>query len=1285
MANNSLKDITYENVISAGTANSLMVQYERGKAAPMDITDVFETVEGAGKYALTGNNSYVGKVLSVVGGEKVDVYKIDKDSSIKRLVDEDDIANLGGGSDFEDDIIALGVASGAIKTEVSALTKTVEDNHKAITDATTGLVATISAATYNVAYEDAVESANTIVDNFKNDDYTPFKTTVSKFMGTDSGSTARAIAAEEVAKIVASNGDDKLDTIEEIAAYIASDITSAASLVAKVDALQNSAHTHTNLDTLESIKDVDITNWRTSVGMAHVHNNADILCGITSSDIERWNTIPENVLTVDENNVLNRKDLKVGGLEIVTGEYHFTMYIPYWRHNNTGEEFFNGVAEATGNYEPWYDGYYNEDDEWVRTVDYTRMGMEFRLVSVESYNEEYETPIGTLFYTMAKGREIDGKTYVDDCTTVWSTEDDWSDYVEGEVYITKELITTYAVEQTSAYLNGQEVALKSEVPSLSKVVMRDENGIVDELKVENIQTSGLSVDIYKLHPDADDESCYNETTLDVNDNISAKVYDSKYEYSKLTEIELTKENAIISSRENGEGETYISEIKVGYSNGIELNAETVTINGKAIATTDQIPKNVIKEITINNVVKTGTSVNLGTVVTGVKINGTTKTGATPDLGTFLTSHQDISGKADRADLETLNNEVQELKNRPSVSESLYYATSDEEGIVYSGSVKFDLAQINNDGTNQLELNVSTPSNFDGMACFNNDIHMCNGDDELGGTIYFGKHLHNDDGNNLPYAFISEREFGGKLDIYGNGGIDLTANSGSFDDNEQTYAKVILTDRQLGIKFHLHPGDDSYLAGSTIAHTIDCDGMHLDGKLTTDNIEVKQNIDLDGKLTANHIDAPNILDTVIVNGETKSASGNTIDLGDITSATTSVSALTAESANTSENAIKDGEGNVIADTYLTKEDLKGGIRFAGVVNSSVLPELYYDDMEDDPIITGKWPIEEGFEERIFKIGDIIILVSNVDGYADEPTAEYILIRDNDYQIKWIELGNIEPAQEMIDLSLRNYYDKSATDEKFQLKNQAIASARTSASATTVPASGIIGKLSNSNMPDTLSVNTVSSSTISTTRISFESSGTSIAASIGFDEYETFTIRSNDGVKIMGDSGESLQINGGDVYFSDNNRYYSIMPRLHSDSTTTRYLIGSTLYDNETRITETELFVSPAIYTNGVNIFATSDDLLKDVVKNIECNLDDLAKLPKFNFTWKNDESKKIDLGTSAQKLREIYPELVTEDPDGRLGVAYDKLSIVALAAIDKLHKENLELKERLRRIEEKLGL
>jgi ubiquinone biosynthesis protein UbiJ len=60
---------------------------------------------------------------------------------------------------------------------------------------------------------------------------------------------------------------------------------------------------------------------------------------------------------------------------------------------------------------------------------------------------------------------------------------------------------------------------------------------------------------------------------------------------------------------------------------------------------------------------------------------------------------------------------------------------------------------------------------------------------------------------------------------------------------------------------------------------------------------------------------------------------------------------------------------------------------------------------------------------------------------------------------------------------------------------------------------------------------------------------------------------------------------------------------------------------------------------------------------------------------------LHIGTSAQEVQKIYPELVSEDD--KLHVDYAKLSIIALAAIDKLHEENKELKDRLKQLERKV--
>ena len=102
------------------------------------------------------------------------------------------------------------------------------------------------------------------------------------------------------------------------------------------------------------------------------------------------------------------------------------------------------------------------------------------------------------------------------------------------------------------------------------------------------------------------------------------------------------------------------------------------------------------------------------------------------------------------------------------------------------------------------------------------------------------------------------------------------------------------------------------------------------------------------------------------------------------------------------------------------------------------------------------------------------------------------------------------------------------------------------------------------------------------------------------------------------------------------------------------------------------------------FETSDSRLKNFLNEISIDFDKLSQLPKMYFTWKSDEKEMPDLqiGTSAQELQKIYPELVGE-VDGHLTVAYDKLSIIALKAIDELYTMNVELKKQNAKLKSKV--
>ena len=140
--------------------------------------------------------------------------------------------------------------------------------------------------------------------------------------------------------------------------------------------------------------------------------------------------------------------------------------------------------------------------------------------------------------------------------------------------------------------------------------------------------------------------------------------------------------------------------------------------------------------------------------------------------------------------------------------------------------------------------------------------------------------------------------------------------------------------------------------------------------------------------------------------------------------------------------------------------------------------------------------------------------------------------------------------------------------------------------------------------------------------------------------------------------------------------------------TLYFIGKSNTNNE-NLGAAELFVASGAYiTNskfyGSAFYETSDERLKYFTSDVNVDFDKLKSIPKKYFMWKNREMNPTNIGTSAQKLQAVYPELVSES-EGYLRVDYAKLSVIALAAVDKLHEENEELKERLKKIEEKLGL
>ena len=138
---------------------------------------------------------------------------------------------------------------------------------------------------------------------------------------------------------------------------------------------------------------------------------------------------------------------------------------------------------------------------------------------------------------------------------------------------------------------------------------------------------------------------------------------------------------------------------------------------------------------------------------------------------------------------------------------------------------------------------------------------------------------------------------------------------------------------------------------------------------------------------------------------------------------------------------------------------------------------------------------------------------------------------------------------------------------------------------------------------------------------------------------------------------------------------------SNSTSKLYLAGGTTqssagvqtYSNVNVYTQSgQLYATRMNATNG--FYETSDARLKDFKDDIKA-LDVVSEIPTKYFTWKSDESKTEHIGTSAQEIQKLYPDLVTENEDGVLSVDYARLSIIALAAIKELKAQIDELKSK----------
>jgi len=99
-----------------------------------------------------------------------------------------------------------------------------------------------------------------------------------------------------------------------------------------------------------------------------------------------------------------------------------------------------------------------------------------------------------------------------------------------------------------------------------------------------------------------------------------------------------------------------------------------------------------------------------------------------------------------------------------------------------------------------------------------------------------------------------------------------------------------------------------------------------------------------------------------------------------------------------------------------------------------------------------------------------------------------------------------------------------------------------------------------------------------------------------------------------------------------------------------------------------------FTAAGNITAFSDKTLKKDVITLENSLDKVLNLRGVSFT-KIDSNKK-GIGVIAQEVQEVLPEVVVENSDGILSVAYGNIVGVLIEAIKEQQKQIDELKSKI---------
>ncbi len=110
----------------------------------------------------------------------------------------------------------------------------------------------------------------------------------------------------------------------------------------------------------------------------------------------------------------------------------------------------------------------------------------------------------------------------------------------------------------------------------------------------------------------------------------------------------------------------------------------------------------------------------------------------------------------------------------------------------------------------------------------------------------------------------------------------------------------------------------------------------------------------------------------------------------------------------------------------------------------------------------------------------------------------------------------------------------------------------------------------------------------------------------------------------------------------------------------------------------------IFESSSDTSSTSDRRLKNIGTRSIAGLKEINQLKIYNYTFKNDKSKRSQVGVMAQDLQKVFPNSVFEGSDGYLRIRWDEMFYASINAIKELDRKIVSLVNRATKVETQIA-